>query len=162
MTDKRKTYTQALNRVASYCSKAERCCWDVMQRLQKYELSSTEKEEIVDWLVKENFLSEERYAKAFVNEKVRFSRWGRLKIRQGLIQKKIPNHLINEALSAIDEQVYTENLLVLANKKRKELEGEESYMLQNKLIKYLGSRGFLYPEIEKLLSEKGLISDNIW
>ena len=59
MTDKREIYTQALNRVASYCSKAERCCWDVMQRLQKYELSSTEKEEIVDWLVKDSKSSPE-------------------------------------------------------------------------------------------------------
>ncbi len=162
MNKKNKTYTQALNRVAAYCSKAERCRGDIMQRLQKYELSFSEQEEIVDWLVKENFLNEERYTKAYVNDKVRFSRWGRLKIKQGLMQKKIPEIMIDEALGEIDEQIYTENLLVLANKKMKELQGEDRYVFQSKLIKYLGSRGFFYSEIEEVLSKNGLIPDNIW
>lgn len=154
MNEENKIYTQALNRVASYCSKAERCVLDVLQRLQKYALSSDEKEEIIDWLVSENFLNEERYAKAYVNDKVSFSRWGRLKIQQGLMQKKISGHLIDKALQNMNVEIYTQNLRNLADKKKKDLKGEDTYVFQNKLIKYLLSRGFLYSEIEQVLSEK--------
>lgn len=156
MNVKSDTYKVALHYVASYCSKAERCRWDVLQRLKKFDLSDFDRQEIVSWLEKENFLDEERYCNAFVNDKVRFSRWGRLKIRLALQQKRVDDALIEKALENINQSLYLENLSQLIAKKRRELGQEEHLVLHSKLVRYASGRGFLYSEIERVLQDEGL------
>src|SRR5699024_8777700 len=91
------------------------------QRLAKFDLSAIEKNKIILWLENEQFLDEKRFCKAFVNDKVTFSRWGRLKIKQGLLQKRIDSVLIEEALENMDRKVYMENLSILIQRKIKSL-----------------------------------------
>ncbi|NMA74950.1 MAG: RecX family transcriptional regulator [Bacteroidales bacterium] len=161
MKSKSDVYKVALNRVASYCSKAERCEWDVRQRLNKFDLSESDKHEIISWLVKENFLDESRYCNAFVNDKVKFSRWGRLKIRQALIQKRVDEHLIDEVLRNMNLSLYMENLSDLIVKRKKEIKEDNTFILQSKLIKYAMGRGFTYSEIKQVLEDDGGILDFI-
>lgn len=158
-------YSKALNRVASYCSKAERSKWDVMQRLAKFDLSAIEKNKIILWLENEQFLDEKRFCKAFVNDKVIFSRWGRLKIKQGLLQKRIDSVLIEEALENMDRKVYMENLSILIKRKIKSLKmkPEENHsQTQAKVIRYVANRGFLFSEIEHALQNSGISFDFTW
>lgn len=162
MNDEREVYRAALNRVAAYCSKAERCRWDIQQKLKKFNLSETDKCEILSWLEKEHFLDEKRYCIAFVNDKVKFSRWGRIKIKQALKQKRVDVHLIEEALKNINLSLYMNNLSGLIAKKKQDLKEENSYVLHSKLVKYAMGRGFTYAEIEHALQDNGLTTDFIY
>ena len=77
---------------------------------------------ILDKLETENYINEERYSCAFVKDKYRFSKWGKVKISQALQQKKISPDLRSSALETIDQNEYIEILRNLLNAKRKSID----------------------------------------
>ena len=72
-----------------YCAKAERCKCEVLHKLQLWGAPEEHEENILAHLVKEGYIDESRYAKAFVRDKYRFSQWGTMKISQALRLKRI-------------------------------------------------------------------------
>ena len=62
------TEEEALNRMAAYCSAAEHCKAEVNEKLQKWGLPYEVINRIIDRLVVEKFIDEERYCRAFVND----------------------------------------------------------------------------------------------
>ena len=85
------TDEEALNRVASYCSTAEHCRAEINEKLQRWGIAYETIARILDQLETEKFIDDERFCRAFVNDKFRFSKWGKMKIAQGLYMKKIPS-----------------------------------------------------------------------
>lgn len=61
-------------------------------------------ERIIARLLKERFIDESRYTRFFVNDKLRFNKWGRVKIGYELYKKNIPSPIREESLAAIDEE----------------------------------------------------------
>ena len=76
---------------------------NIWQKLSRWGIGEPDARTIVERLVQERFIDEERYAIAFAKDKFRFSGWGRIKIRYALQQKRIGNSDIVNALSLIDE-----------------------------------------------------------
>ena len=97
---------------------------------------------IIDRLQHENFISEERYSRAFVNDKLRFNRWGRIKITAALREKRLPGNLIKEALEQIDDEEYMKILRDVVAAKRRELRGKDDYASKQKILRFAASRGF--------------------
>ena len=85
------TDEEALSRVASYCSTAEHCRAEINEKLQRWGIAYETIARILDQLETEKFIDDERFCRAFVNDKFRFSKWGKMKIAQGLYMKKIPS-----------------------------------------------------------------------
>ena len=130
------------NKAAAYCSTAERCRQDVKDKLAAWDPENTDGNgEIVHRLEAEGFLNEDRYARAFANDKLRFQGWGRLKIRAALKQKNVPESSISSALSGLEEATYEAVLDKLRTKAAK-TKGDEM-----KVMRFLLSRGFTYDEI---------------
>ena len=107
------TPPEALHRAAALCSASEHCIADIRQKLTRWGIGNNDAQSIVDRLVQERFIDENRYAVAFAKDKFRFSGWGRIKIRYTLQQKQISDSDIAEALAVIDEGQYTARLLDL-------------------------------------------------
>ena len=84
------TPAEALNKAAAYCTLCERCTSEVTSKLTQWGIEPSEQIKIVERLQQEGFIDEERYCRAFVNDKVRFNRWGRIKITASLREKKLP------------------------------------------------------------------------
>ena len=101
------TPPEALHRAAALCSSSEHCIADIREKLSRWGIGEPDARTIVERLVQERFIDEERYAIAFAKDKFRFSGWGRIKIRYALQQKRIGNSDIVNALSLIDEEAYT-------------------------------------------------------
>ena len=141
----------ALRRAGSYCATAERCKSDVREKLKKWETDAEAIERIIERLEKENYLSEERFCRAFVLDKFRFAKWGKLKIRQALSLKKISSSEIYNALDAIDEKEYMETLTSLIAAKKRSTKAKSDYELNGKLIRFALSRGFEMGDISKCL-----------
>lgn len=137
-----KTKEEVLNHLESRCSVMEMCMWDVRRKLDAQELTAEEKEWIVKRLVEEKFIDEQRYAKAFVLDKFRFSGWGRMKITQTLRMKRIGSQQIAEALEEIDEDEYRECLRKLLQDKRRTVKGRTAWEVNGKLIRFAVGRGF--------------------
>lgn len=93
-------------RLAGLCARSEQNEFDLRQKIQRAGLSSDDSDEIIDFLKAGGYLDEKRYAKAYANDKVRFSGWGVNKIRRGLMMKRIRPDIVDEAMSGIDRKEY--------------------------------------------------------
>ena len=82
------TEEEALNRVAAYCSAAEHCRAEVSDKLQKWGIAYDAIERILARLEAEKYIDDERYCRAFIGDKFRFAKWGKMKIGQGLYMKR--------------------------------------------------------------------------
>ena len=133
---------EALNRAAAYCTTCERCVYEVCNKLTAWGMNSAQQMRIVERLKKENFIAEPRFCRAFVNDKVRFNRWGRLKISLALREKRLDSAAIKEALDAIDDDEYMSTLTTVVAAKRKELKGKDDYLSRQKILRYAASRGY--------------------
>lgn len=132
---------EALNKAAAYCTLCERCISEVSKKLTTWGVSPAEQQRIIDRLQDEGFINEERYCRAFVNDKLRFNRWGRVKIRAALYEKQLPREYIAQAIEEIDEEEYMQTLHDLVATKQRELKNED-FATKQKIIRFAASRGF--------------------
>ena len=133
---------EALNKAAAYCTTCERCISEVTAKLVSWGVAPVAQQRIIDRLQHENFISEERYSRAFVNDKLRFNRWGRIKITAALREKRLPGNLIKEALEQIDDEEYMKILREVVAAKHRELRGKDDYASKQKILRFAASRGF--------------------
>ena len=135
-------YRQALTKVMAFCSQSERCRFDVVAKLRLWELPEEEISKAIDYLINERFLNEERYVDFYVNDKLRFNKWGKIKLSFMLRQKQIPGELIRSALSRIDDDFYRKILSDLLKSKIKSVKGATDYERKGKLTVFAQSHGF--------------------
>ncbi len=137
----------AYNRMAALCSLSEHAESDVRERLQKAAMPFDEIQRIVDRLYDEDYLNTSRYCHAFAHDRLRFARWGRLKIRQALRMKGLPEADIREALDDLNEEEYKEALHSTLEQKKRTLVHEDKYACRTKLMRFAAARGFTPSEI---------------
>lgn len=140
-SNRQPTAESLLKRMASLCAKSEQCTFDIKTKLYKSGLPADQREKIIDYLQANRYLDDRRFARAFANYKVRFSAWGKRKIRMALITKRIPSEMISEALDSIEEQDYEDALkrLIASAKKKADLSDREQ---RSKVFRSLMARGF--------------------
>ena len=136
------TETEALNKVAAYCSAAEHCRAEISEKLQCWGLPYDAIDRILKLLVDEKYIDEERFCRAFVNDKYRFAKWGKVKIAQALQLKKVPYNTCRQFLNEIDEEEYLSILDRLLTAKRKSIHAENEYEMNGNLKRFALSRGF--------------------
>lgn len=140
----KKKYTphQAKLKIESYCAYQERAQQEVRDKLYEMGLHESDVENIIANLISENFLNEERFARAYARGKFRMKDWGRVKIIQHLKAKRITPPLIKIALKEIDQDEYIEKLDYLITKKAGDDLQKLSYTDKAKLVRYIQSKGY--------------------
>ena len=141
----------ALLKLEAYCASGEHCVNDVRIKLDKYDLSQDQSERIIEKLKETGFVDEQRYARAFVHDKLLFAKWGRLKISAMLWQKRLPQNIIDEALENINDDDYIAVLKEVINSKKSAIKARSDYEYSVKLIKSVASRGFEIPLIKQFV-----------
>ena len=147
------TPDQVLDKMAKYCAYQERCVKDVRDKLKAFEISEEEKAKIIDYLLDNRFVNDERYAKAFVRGKVNQSGWGVNKIRFHLIQKGIDKNIIEEALGQTDEEAYRQRLIEILETKSKTVKAANDFEKKRKLATYAMQKGFEGSLVWEVLKE---------
>ncbi|MDQ2180319.1 regulatory protein RecX [Marinifilum sp. D714] len=132
----------ALSKVQFICSKQEKCCSDIRKKLQNWNISADDQDEIITSLIEDKFIDESRFTNFYVRDKYRFNKWGRIKISYHLKHKQIPEGIINEALEQINDSEYKENLQDILQSKLRSLKDDDPYQLKTKLYRFAQSRGF--------------------
>ncbi|NDV57177.1 regulatory protein RecX [Bacteroides sp. 519] len=145
------TEKEALGKMASYCSLSEHCRSEVEEKLRKWELDDESIQRIIQTLVEENYLNEERYCESFIHDKLFFNKWGKLKLAQALYFKRIPDKIIRKYLDKIDEEEYLEILSKLIEAKQKTIKAKNDYEFKAKLMRFAYSKGFDSEDIAKCL-----------
>lgn len=133
---------EALKKAANFCAYQERTHHEVKEKLMEVGVYGDDSEEIVVWLIENNYLNEERFAKVFAGSKFRQKHWGRLKIRQELKLRKLSEYCIKAGMAEINDEDYLDTLLKIIDKKAHSLKGENPMLLKQKLVRYALSKGF--------------------
>jgi regulatory protein len=135
-----------LDRMKRLCSRGERCRSDILRKVISYGV--TDPESVVEELVREGYIDDGRYARAFVRDKSSLQGWGKVKIRVDLQRKRIDESAITAALNEIDPIAADTKLQKLALSKLRQLQNESDPNLRKaKFIRYLMGRGYTYDEI---------------
>jgi regulatory protein len=142
MSEQQADYSRQFSWAADYCSRAEKCDFDVKKKLTERSIEIQTIEKIISKLIEERYLDNLRYAKAFVREKFQLSKWGRIKIRASLKLKRIDNNTIETALEEINDEQYQHMLNDLIVKKRKTIKDADAYSVKAKLLRFAAGRGF--------------------
>jgi len=132
----------ALAKAETYCAYQERAQQEVRNKLYEWGLWPDAVENIIVHLITDNFLNEERFAKSYVQGKFKQKGWGKIKIKQGLKLKKIPDGLLKKALQTIDGDDYFAMLTKIISKKAALLTEKDPYKRRYKLQQYAFSRGY--------------------
>lgn len=151
------TYEELLHKAAAYCSVSEHCVKEVENKLNAWGAASDTSDTIIRYLIQNNFISEKRYADAFVKDKFRFNKWGKVKIGLMLKGKGIASNFISEALNRIDYDDYLIILEELMQGKLKSIRYSDEYEKKGKLFRFAQGRGFemnVCEEVYKQLENK--------
>jgi regulatory protein len=123
----------------------------MLEKMRRWELPEEEQARVMQRLVSERYVDDERYARAFVKDKVRYNKWGRRKVEQALWQKHIDEDIRQRVLDEIDDEEYLAVLRPLLKQKRKSTKAASDYELNQKLVRFALSRGFTFDIIRQCL-----------
>ena len=154
-----KTEQEAYLTLAALCAQAEHCQWEMTEKMRRWELSDEAQARVMERLVKERYVDDERYARAFVKDKVRYNKWGRRKVEQALWQKHIDDIIRQRVLDEVDDDEYLSVLRPLLQQKRKATKAQSEYELNQKLIRFALSRGFTFDIIRQCLEVEDELVD---
>ena len=149
---KEMTEQEAYLQLAALCAQAEHCQQEMRDKMRRWGLNDTMQDRIIARLIKEHYIDDERYARAFVKDKIRYNKWGRRKVQQALWQKHIDADIQQRVLDEIDEKEYLDILRPLLKQKRKSIKAENDYELNQKLIRFALGRGFGFDIIRQCLN----------
>jgi regulatory protein len=136
-------YQSVYFKIEHYCASQEHCAFDVKRKLTQQGIPSEIINDMIEKLIKSNFINHDRYCEAFTNDHIRIKKWGRLKIEAALKAKFLPANSINNSLQLIKDDLYIENLNYLFDRKKNELASEKDLQKKKaKLVRYLASNGY--------------------
>lgn len=144
---------EALLKLSSLCSSAEHSSGEMLDKMRRWAMPADAMERVLNRLVDERFVDDERYARFFVRDKIRFDRWGRRKIEQGLYKKGVSRDIIGRVLDAVPADDYVAVLRELIAAKRRSVKADSDYELNCKLIRFALGRGFGMDVIRRCIDE---------
>ncbi|NGM64047.1 regulatory protein RecX [Sphingobacterium sp. SGR-19] len=148
------TTLQAKRKAENYCAYQERAQQEVRNKLYEWGLHQEEVENIIVQLIEDNFLNEERFAKAYALGKFRMKGWGKIKIKQHLKAKNVSEPLIRTALLEINPDEYDQKIEQTIEKRLNKPMKEFSFTEKSKLAIYLQSKGFENDIIFEKINQK--------
>ena len=154
-----KTENDAYLTLAALCAQAEHCQYEMLEKMRRWELPDDAQARVMAKLIKERYVDDERDAQAFVNDKIRYNKWGRRKVEQALWQKRIDEDIRKRVLDAVDDDEYLSVLRPLLKQKRKTIKANSDYELNQKLMRFAVGRGFTFDIIRQCLNLDNL--DNL-
>lgn len=131
----------AIKKLEYYCSYQDRCYKEVTAKLKSLGMYQAAIDHILDHLVANNFLNEERFAKSFARGKHRFKQWGKRRIEQELKFRDISSYNIKSALKEIEAD-YLSNFYVLAERKWQNSTDTSLEKKKRKWVDFLIRKGY--------------------
>lgn len=170
MKNKEWSAEELKTKLEAYCAASEHCETEARMRLRQLNCDPATEDIIIDHLIADNFISDERYAKAFVHDKLLYQGWGRVKIAYMLRGKKIDYNIVQSALQTIDETEYIRVLSHLISQRLPQKTDSSqavdtsspslatssqplSKSELDSLYRFLTQRGFTLDEIKSTLNE---------
>ena len=148
---KEKTEQEAYLQLAAMCAQAEHCEQEMRYKMKRWAIEPDTQDRVIARLIKERYIDNERYARAFVKDKIRYNKWGRRKVMQALWMKRIDDDILHQVLDEIDDKEYIDVLIPLLKQKRKAIKAKSDYELNQKLVRFALGRGFDFSIIRQCM-----------
>jgi regulatory protein len=133
---------EAYQKMAQLCSRSEKCSVDIRRKMVAYDLVNEVVEEIIEKLRKEKFLDDERFVKAYVSDKFKLNKWGKIKMRHYLKLKGLSDNTIELGLDSIDDEKYKAALIKTMKDKAQKIKDKTKLEKMGQIIRFTQSRGF--------------------
>ncbi len=146
------TEQEAYLRLAALCAQAEHCEYEMQEKMRRWQLPDDAQARVMQRLVSERYVDDERFARAFANDKVKYNKWGRRKVEQALWLKHIADDIRQQVLDDISDGDYVTVLRPLLQQKRRSVKARNDYELRMKLIRFALGRGFTMDVIRQCIS----------
>ena len=128
--------------MAQLCSRSEQCSADIRKKIMAYEIVEEIVDEIIEKLIEEKFIDDERYVHAYINDKFKINKWGKLKMRYYLHAKGLSDEIIEKGLAGLDDEKYISLLIKTMKAKAKSIRNKDKYKKMGQIIRFTQSRGF--------------------
>lgn len=151
MKTKTVSEAEALQKLSALCARSEHSSGEMREKMRRWAMPQDEIERVVERLVSERFVDDERFARLFVRDKMRFDRWGSRKIEQSLRMKGVAQDIVDGVLAEIPDDDYVEILRPLLAAKRRTVKAASDYELNAKLMRFAAGRGFTMDVIQQCL-----------
>lgn len=145
------TEQQALARLTSLCASAEHCTGEMIEKMQRWELSEEAQARIMEHLINNKYVDDDRYCRAFVRDKMEYNHWGRRKIEQALYAKRVDKSIQKAVLDEIPDDSFISILRPLIAQKRRQTSAASDYEMNLKLMRFAASRGFTIDQIRTVI-----------
>lgn len=147
------TEEQALARLTALCASAEHCTGEMIDKMTKWEIPEEAQARIMEHLVNNKYVDDERYCRAFVHDKMEYNHWGRRKIEQALYVKHVDKAIQTKVLDEIPDSDFISILRPLLDQKRRQTRADNDYEMNIKLMRFAASRGFTIDQIRQCIEE---------
>lgn len=147
------TEQEALKCLEALCSRSEHCSFDLRRKMALWGLEEEECERVIAELVKNRYVDDARYARAFAADKIRYSKWGKNKVDQALRMKRIPDEARRAALEEFDDGELTAALRPLLEAKMRNVKARNDYEMFCKLLRFAIGRGFGMEDARRCLED---------
>ncbi len=148
-----KTPEQALNSLMALCARAEKSSGDAYRLMTRWGVEKAEQPKILGQLIKDRFIDDERYAAAYIRDKINLSGWGKFKIKAQLQQKGVAKEIIEEQLSELDRDKMGERLQEMIARRARTTKYTTKYQLRDKLIRYGASLGYDFSSVSEAVNQ---------
>ena len=147
------TEEQALQKLAALCSQSEHCTSEMKEKMTRWGIDEDAQQRVVEYLLANRYVDDRRYARSFVNDKLKYNKWGPRKIEQSLWMKHIDESIQREALDDVDNEEYISVLRPLLTSKRKTTKAETDYEMNQKLLRFAIGRGFTFEQVKEVIDD---------
>lgn len=136
------TIKAAKTKAAKFCAYQERTQQQLRDKLYNWGLYGDDVEEVIAFTISEGFINEERFAQSYASGHFRLKKWGKLKIKNGLVQKGLSTYCIDKGIEEIKEEEYLATIEELLSKKYQQLKDDQAYIKKQKAVKHLIQKGY--------------------
>ncbi len=145
------TESEAFAKLSALCARAEHSSGEMLDKMRRWGMDDESQARVMQRLTQGKYVDDERFARLFADDKIRFDHWGRTKIALTLRRKGIDSGTADRVLDDIDDERYLDILRPLIQTKRRTVKARSDYERTGKLIRYALSRGFSMDLIRRCL-----------
>ena len=147
------TEKEVVRKLTALCARSEHCAHEMREKMRRWEVEEGTQERVIDYLQEHQYIDEERFCRAFVNDKLTYNRWGRRKVEMALAAKHISRETVQRVLEEVEPTHFEAVLRPLLEAKSRSVKADSDYERRTKLIRFALSRGFTMDVILKALPD---------
>lgn len=132
-----------------YLTSKDRTVSEMQAYLDEKEFGEADVDATIERLVENGLLNDQKYAKSFVEARLRTKPLSRSHLYQQLRQHGIAQELIEEALSEVASETEEENARLLAEKYLRQYASLDAEQRRQRVHRRLVSRGFSYDNVRR-------------